>query len=190
MLKKMQQFLGRSFTIAVVLGLCPFIPAGGGLGQGAHQPDEKEGSSLESFLRAYLSDMQANDRTAAYFSAFVDLEDHGPQDVIVYFTSQHLCGSGGCATLILAPEGSSYRVVTRITIAWPPLRVLETRSHGWHDIAVGVQGGGIQPGYEAKLSFDGHTYPSNPTVPPSQRLRGKAAGKVVVPSDAKGKLLN
>jgi hypothetical protein len=51
-----------------------------------------------------------------------------------------------------------------------------------------VQGGGIQPGYEAKLSFNGKTYPKNPSVPPAQRLTQQAVGKVVVPVTVREKL--
>jgi hypothetical protein len=59
--------------------------------------------------------------------------------------------------------------------------VLNTKSNGWHDISVVVAGGGIQPGYEAVLSFDGKTYPSNPSTPPARRLDGKAEGEIVIP---------
>jgi hypothetical protein len=48
-----------------------------------------------------------------------------------------------------------------------------------------VRGGGIQNGYEAVLAFNGKAYPSNPTVPPAQKSDGKAAGKVVVPTELK-----
>ena len=44
-----------------------------------------------------------------------------------------------------------------------------------------MQGGGIQPGYEAKLSFNGKTYPKNPSAAPAQRLTQQAVGKIVVP---------
>ena len=80
-------------------------------------------------------------------------------------------------TLVLTPEGASYRVVTKIRITRPPIRVLATSSHGWHDIGVWVQGGGIQRGYEAKLQFDGKTYPSNPSSPPALPVAGKVGSE-------------
>jgi hypothetical protein len=49
-----------------------------------------------------------------------------------------------------------------------------------------VEGGGIQPGYEAVLRFEGETYPQNPSVPPAEPLVGEVRGKVVVPKDAVG----
>jgi hypothetical protein len=91
--------------------------------------------------------------------------------------------------LILIPKRSSYTVVTRITSTRLPIRVLTTKSKGWHDIAVRVQGGGIMHPYEAKLSFNGKTYPSNPSTPPARRLAQKVAGEVVVPLNAEERSL-
>ena len=42
------------------------------------------------------------------------------------------------------------------------------------------QGGGIQPGYEAELRFDGKTYPANPSVPPARPLKGKPEGEMLI----------
>jgi hypothetical protein len=63
---------------------------------------------------------------------------------------------------------------------------LKTKSHGWHDITVWVQGGGIQPGYEAFLFFDGKRYPNNPTVPPAGAASQKLEGNTVIPALSKG----
>jgi hypothetical protein len=146
-----------------------------------HQPTSTEDDSVKTFLRSYLSDRRlGDDRTTRYFSAFVNLNDDPTKEVIVYLTGGGRCGTGGCTTLILALDGSSYRVVTKITVSRPPIRILSSKTNGWHDISVWVQGGGIQPGYEAELSFDGKTYPSNPSVPPAKPLSGKAAGEVVI----------
>lgn len=52
-------------------------------------------------------------------------------------------------------------------------------THGWHDLGVLVVGGGVTAGYEARLRFDGHRYPENPTVPPTIRAKDKI-GKTVI----------
>jgi hypothetical protein len=157
--------------------------------QTLHQPTSKQEENLKSFLQGYLRDPFYDHKATRYFSSFIDLKDDGTQQVIVYFTDQRSCGSGGCTTLILTPKDSSYEVVTSITIAWPPIRVLASKLNGWRDIAVQVHGGGVVHPYEAKLSFNGKTYPRNPTVPPAQRLAEKVAGEVVVPLEAEGKPL-
>jgi hypothetical protein len=147
----------------------------------------EDSAKLKTFLRDYLNgSYKAGDTTTRYFAAPVDLTDGGEQQVIVYFTDQHSCGTGGCTTLVLAPAGPSYKVITSITIGWPPIRVLNEKTNGWHDLGIWVQGGGIQPGYEADLRFDGKTYPRNPSVPPAKPLVKKATGRIVVPKDVVG----
>jgi hypothetical protein len=138
-----------------------------------------ERNSLRVFLESFDSDLK--DR---FFAAFVDLNGDGKPEAIVHLTSTAWCGSGGCTTLILVRDGNSWRILTMITITRPPIRVLTTKFNGWRSIVVWVRGGGILPGYEAELRFDGKTYPTNPSIPPAIRTAGKAKGEIVVPSSA------
>jgi hypothetical protein len=138
-------------------------------------------TSVDS-LKRFLQTLDGN-RTTRYVAAFRDLNGDGIPEAIVYLVGTKWCGSGGCNLLILTQDSSSWRIVTKVTITQPPIRVLRSASNGWRSIGVWVQGGGIRRGYEAELRFDGHTYPRNPTVPPSRRLEGKAAGEVVIPSE-------
>lgn len=143
--------------------------------------------NLRKFLQEYLKTPGlAAEKTTRYYPAFVGLSGGPPKEVVVYVTGQSWCGSGGCTTLILAPQGSSYKIVTKITITRPPIRLLRTKSHGWRDLSVRVQGGGIQPGYDAKLSFDGRTYPRNPSVPPAEPIHAEHLGDVLVPAGSEG----
>lgn len=87
--------------------------------------------------------------------------------------------------LILDSDGASYKLVTQTTVTRLPVRILNSKSNGWHDLSVVVAGGGIQPGYEALLSFDGKTYPTNPTVPPARPLKDKVEGRTVLSSATK-----
>jgi hypothetical protein len=150
--------------------------------QTMREPNPKRAESLKSFLQSYLGKPYPTfeqEKATRYSSAFVDLKDDGTEEVIVYVSGRTWCGSGGCTMLILAPEGTSYRVVTRTTITRPPIRILNTKSNGWHDISVVVVGGGIA-GSEAVLPFDGKTYPSNPSVPPARRSFEKIQGETVI----------
>lgn len=144
-------------------------------------------SQMEDFLRHDLREStSADDKTAKYTKAFVDLNGDGMDEVIVYITGRTLCGTGGCNTLVLARQGATYRVVADITITRPPIRVLKSKSNGWRNLSVWVEGGGIRPGYEAELPFDGNTYARNPSVPPAHRLVTKTAGEVVIRSSEGG----
>lgn len=179
------KYNGACFIAVLALGL--LFSARTCLAQSRHPPRSNAGDSLEiqRFLRDYLKDTAAReDTTTRYSAALVDLKDDGSQEAIVYVTGRTWCGSGGCRMLVIAPSGSSYSVIAETTITRLPIRELATKSNGWHDIGVWVEGGGIHPGYEAKLSFDGHTYPRNPSVPPSLPIRGTPVGEVVLPKAA------
>jgi hypothetical protein len=109
------------------------------LAQSQHELNSGARASLESFLRDYLKDAHVgNDLSTRYSSALVDLSEDGTRDVIVYITGRTWCGSGGCRMLVLAAKRASYEFVTETTITRLPIRVLATKSHGWHDIGVWV----------------------------------------------------
>lgn len=177
----------RSLALATIL-LTAFAFRGMACyAQADNQPSSGQDASLRKFLQQYVHD-DAMGRETMYSSAFVDLQDDGNQEAIVYLLGNEWCGSGGCTTLILAPQGPSFRIVTRITIAQLPMRALTTKSQGWHDLGVWVAGGGIR-GYEAGLPFDGRTYPRNPSVAPARHLAEKVPGKVLISEDTTRKPL-
>lgn len=167
------------YCFAVLLATYPAFARSAG------QPD-----SLHVFLSSYLVNPHFGaDKTTRYVSAVVHLNEHGPQDVLVYVTGRTWCGTGGCTLLVLEESGTSYRIVTRVKLARPPIVVFEGTTNGWHNIGVSVQGGGVQSGYEAALEYNGHSYPSNPTVPPARRSHSENRDKVVIPVKADGTLL-
>ena len=114
-----------------------------------------------------------------YRRADVDLNRDGRAETLVYATDADRCGSGGCNLFVLARAGGSWRVVSDVSIARPPVTLLPTTTHGWRDLSVFVAGGGIIPGHAVRLRFDGRRYPGNPTVPPAVPLSGKA-GRVLI----------
>ncbi len=125
----------------------------------AQAPQTTAEDLLRQSLQRWAGDPDSDDvKTTKYIHAFVDLNGDGKTEAIVYLMGRGWCGSGGCNTLILARVGGPWKVVNNITITRPPIRVLSSTSHGWHDISVWVQGGGIQPGYDAALSFNGKAY--------------------------------
>ena len=142
--------------------------------------------SLKAFLHVYLRGRPGSDeKTSKYSHAWVGLHGAGKRDAIVYLQGKGWCGSGGCVTLVVSPKESTFRVVTWITLAQLPIRVLADTANGWDSLGIWVQGGGVQPGYEAKLRFDGNSYPTNPSAPPAIRLgRGAVGEAVIIPSSA------
>jgi hypothetical protein len=131
-------FLG--FYLMTAAFACFMFLVAVSLAQKQHQESSRHEDSLKRFLQDYVGAPGSADDTS-YVSGFVDLNDDGREEAIVYLKGGSWCGSGGCTTLILAPKGPSYRIVTKITITRPPIRVLTSKSNGWHDISVQVQGG-------------------------------------------------
>jgi hypothetical protein len=121
----------------------------------------------------------APDTTTRITVASVKTSDGKTDEDIVYVSGQRWCGSGGCTMLILEPTESTFRAIGRVTIVQPPIRLLPSMHGGHPDIGVSVQGGGIQPGYEAVLSFNGKSYPGNPSMPPAQKA-AVVRGKVII----------
>jgi len=160
----------RSHLLALIAFTIPVFVA-------AQPAQNQDDVSVRRFLQGFDSGLK--DR---FVAAFTDLNDDGKPEAIVHLTSSEWCGSGGCTTLVLARDGDSWRVLAKISVTRPPIRVLTTKSNGWHDIAAWVQGGGIQPGYEAELRFDGKRYPANASVAPARPILGKAEGEVVIRS--------
>ena len=146
--------------------------------------------ALRRFLQTYVGSPRSNEGKATrYFTAFVHLRDDNTQQAIVYLTNDGWCGSGGCTMLILDPKGPTYRVITKVMTTRPPIRVLSTKTNGWHDLAVHVQGGGIVHAYEAKLPFNGKSYPVSPSMPAARPLATEIAGEVIVPISVAGQSL-
>ncbi|MGO9324879.1 MAG: hypothetical protein ACLP07_09990 [Terracidiphilus sp.] len=137
---------------------------------------------LRAFLRSYLeSEGSGADKTTRITIVRVTTCSGKSEEDVVYITGDLWCGSGGCTLLILEPFDSSFRVVGDVSIVQLPIKLLASKTKGHPDIGVGVQGGGIQPGYEAIPSFDGNTYPGNPSVAPARKASA-VRGKVIIAS--------
>ncbi|HTR37509.1 MAG TPA: hypothetical protein VMH80_16500 [Bryobacteraceae bacterium] len=150
-----------------------FLPVAG-YAQSGRKLDELP---VRHFLQSF--DPTLNGR---FVMAFADLNSDGTPEAIIYLKSNDWCGSGGCTTLVLVRSADSWRVLAKISITRPPILILPAKSRGWHSLGVRVQGGGIQPGHEAELRFDGKTYPGNPSVPPARPIIGKIGGEILIPT--------
>jgi hypothetical protein len=143
---------------------------------------------LERYLHDYVTQQAVTStEPTRYAAAFTSLSNQGRPEVVVRLSAGRWCGSGGCTTLVLADEGETFKVVSKITITQLPIRVLNSTSHGWRDLGVTVGGGGIQKAYEATLSYDGRTYPANPSVLPA-RQRSPRNGRVLISADSIGEV--
>jgi hypothetical protein len=122
------------------------------------------------------------DHATRYIAAYYDLDGDGTPEAIVYLIGHGSCGSGGCDTFIFKRDRHTWSQISDISITRLPIRVLANKTNGWHDLGVWVQGGGIQPGYEAQLRFNGRTYPENPSIPPATKAAKGTKGEAIIKS--------
>lgn len=159
----------------LMLGLLALAPSaqGGAFGQRLDPP-------LRGFLQAYAGGRP--DQTTRVIATEVELQKPGAKQYLVYLSGPGRCGSGGCDLLVVEPQGYTYRVLSKSTVTWPPIKILPTRTRGWSDLAVMVSGGGVESGF-ARLSFDGRGYTTNPTLAPRVPT---LSGRVVISADYTG----
>ena len=136
------------------------------------QASPRDSDPVRTFVRQML-------QTSAYKGADADLNGVGLKESFIYVTDPDYCGSGGCSLVVLSPRGNSYAVVMRTTVTNLPITVLRTAAYGWLDVGVTVEGAGIIRPYVARLRFNGHRYPSNPTIPPAIPLP-RTSGSVLI----------
>lgn len=142
---------------------------------GAATPQEPP--ALQSILHELTSDQPG---PIHYFAARVDLNDDGSPEWIAHVVGPSVCGTGGCDTMVFGEGGHGLELVARISATRPPIAIADTTTMGWRDLVVHVAGGGILPGYDAKLRFDGSSYPSNATVDPAEPLKGTTTGRAII----------
>ena len=119
------------------------------------------------------------DWEAFYFDAQADLDGDGTPEAITYVAGPMICGTGGCPLYVFASGPQGYRLVSRLSVVRPPVRLSPRSSQGWRNLVVGVGGGGLAAGH-AELKFDGKIYPANPTVPPAEAVTNLAGTGVLI----------
>ncbi|WP_045477912.1 hypothetical protein [Vibrio owensii] len=98
----------------------------------------------------------ANDKIN-YQVGSADLNSDGMAEHFVLFQDRYFCGSGGCTGYIFDNSG---KVLSRMSVTRTPIALIDSYSNGWQDFVVWSNGAYRQ------MSFNGDSYPSNPSVEP------------------------
>ena len=166
----------RGGLIGLALGMLCYAMAGDSLAQNRKLSPQE--AALQKVVKAYADEKKVKGST--YAVAFVDLNDDGDKEAIVYFTNYGWCLTGGCTTMILAPiqtaSGETYEIMSMLWAVYPPIRVLETKTKGWHELATAIPGG------ESAISHNGTQYPGGWYA--ARRLPKGTPGKVFLDSKA------
>ncbi len=163
----------RSLALAVLC--CAFMADSRAQSRVKLSPRE---AGLQKILKAFADEKKVKGTT--YAVAFVDLNEDGDKEAIVYFTNAGWCLTGGCTTLILTPTktaaGPSFEIMSMLLAIYTPIRVLDSKTNGWHELATGIPGG------ESAISYNGLRYPGGWYA--ARRLPKGVPGTVVLDSKA------
>jgi hypothetical protein len=173
-------------TLPVLASEANKLPNVGGvkIGKIDYQNSETSpNSKLEKAILRAIPDYSkvANnpERYLRYYYNQVDLNDDGKPEVVVYLVGSYACGSGGCTTLIFTLNNQDYRLVSQLTLVNAPIVVTPQKNSGWKDLVMLVSGGGATKQY-TRTSFDGKSYPSNPSVQPAVSSNTTLIGQALV----------
>lgn len=93
----------------------------------------------------------------------VDLDDDGMRDALVLMDAPYgtWCDLYGCTLFVMKAEGESFAYVSEVRPVRVPFTVSETRTNGWADLVVRIDGRWSRT-HEVALRFDGKSYPPAP----------------------------
>ena len=102
----------------------------------------------------------------------MDLNGDGRAEVLVWVPTREWGGTGGYPLLIFSRYGTGYRFIWSYDQAWSPVVVLNTKRHGWRDLAVTIGGGG-DPMRLVVFRFDKGGYTNEFEALGSRRPQGR-----------------
>lgn len=97
----------------------------------------------------------------------VDLDEDGRRDALVLMAApfETWCDVYGCTLYVMKARNEGFEAISKIRPVRTPLTVGETRSNGWRDLILRIDGRWSHS-HEVALRFDGTTYPSAPEGEP------------------------
>ncbi|MET0213571.1 MAG: hypothetical protein ABW292_11235 [Vicinamibacterales bacterium] len=141
-------------------------------------------AAAPAVVEAKLQDLYSNwGGELRYFASSIDLNGDGRDEIIVHLVGETLCGSEGCDTLVFTPSDAGFRHVTTIRLTHAPIRVSPRSTNGWRNLIVSAGGDGVRR-HDRELTYDGESYPSDPTTIPVRRWLRTATEVVIQPYES------
>jgi hypothetical protein len=131
-------------------------------------PHDPDNGQLTTAIMAYVAGAQGPQNSQYEFTR-IDLDGDGRREGIVMMKNPHQfwCGIYGCRMAVFRASNNGFTLLSEIAPVRGPLTVSQTRTNGWRDILVLVDG---RTGWERKqvaLQFDGSKYPAQPAFLPA-----------------------
>lgn len=135
--------------------------------------DQLMSENIKNFLvNDYLKDELKflTDIDRKFQMYMIDLNNDGKDEYFVRFSSPYFCGSGGCTFLLIDRYA---KIITKFSVMDPPIYLTEEKTNGWLNLYV------YNYGSHRVLSYNGKTYPSNPSVVPKTKLNKEKIKKTI-----------
>lgn len=124
-------------------------------------PEKIKNKNLE---KAILKHIQWDDKNKArYFYNYVDLNDNGNSDVVVYVYSGSHCTMEGCVVLVFKIEGGEYILLSKISPLKIPIVISNKKNSQYKNIIGVIDDDGSKDKY-VNLIYDGEEYLENPSL--------------------------
>lgn len=127
-----------------------------------------------SILKEDLSFLKSDQRR--YQLDAYDLNKDGNMEYFIGFSNDYFCGSGGCTYYLVNHTGE---VLSLFSVSRAPFYVLPSTTNGWYDLVINSNSG------MRKLTFDGKSYPANPSILPAFDDSIQQADTTVILKDPK-----
>lgn len=135
--------------------------------------DASTAAAAQQTLLHYVSPFDETADASLWSFAWADLNGDGLKDALAFSRDEDWCGSSGCTLLVLEAipkedqeELGPFHVAAEVAVVAGPVRLLDSRHHGWADLSVVDE-----DGRTVRLAFDGESYPFSPvsgTASPSE----------------------
>lgn len=105
-----------------------------------------KGNDARALCELIVKDQDLTDQALTYEFVYasrpIDLNGDGRNEVIAWIPTQDLGGTSGYPIIIFSETPNGYQKLWDIDQAWTPILVLNSKNHGWRDVAFQFGGGG------------------------------------------------
>lgn len=144
--------------------------------------DPSDGKLVET-LTQYIKDKGGPANTSYEFSR-IDLDGDGRRDgiAVMRLPFNQWCTGDGCMMVVFKASEDDFARVSEITPVRTPVTISKTRTNGWHDLLMRVDGHLEWPAKSVALRYDGVGYPQDPFYEPGiQAMNEMAEGVSIFP---------
>lgn len=142
-----------------LLSVWMLVDSGAGVARAAENPQAAE--QRNKAIKAALEKL-GDGEVPTYEIGWSDRDGDGTPEAIVLMKGAEWCGTGGCTLVVLKQDAASWKVLSRIPTSRSPVVLLDGKTNGWRDLAVGTQGGGDSGQKMTVLKFQKNRYVKHP----------------------------